>query len=85
MPIVDDYDGWMVIDNAKLRDALKKLPPHFRKYETICNVTGLGKQQVSDYLQGRRHPNLLNFKKLCLYFQLSADELLGLKWAEKSE
>ncbi|KKL08712.1 hypothetical protein LCGC14_2573140, partial [marine sediment metagenome] len=30
----------------------------------------------------RRYPNLLNFKKLCLYVQISADELLGLSLIE---
>ena len=85
MPIIDEYDSWLVIDNEKLKKALKKMPPHYRKYETICTTTGLGKQQVSDYLQGRRHPNLLNFKKLCLYFQISSDELLGLKYLEEKK
>ena len=82
MPIIDDYDGWIVISVDKLSEALQKMPPHYRKYDTICKTTGLGKQQVADYLKGRRHPNLLNFKKLCIYFQVSADDLLGLKYSE---
>jgi len=85
MPIIDEYDGWLVVDLDKLKEALNKMPPHYRKYETICDITGLGKQQVSDYLHGRRHPNLLNFKKLCLYFQISSDDLLGLKHTEIKE
>lgn len=82
-PLVDKYDGWMVIDVNVLKDAIKKLPPHYRKYETISQETGLGKQQIADYLHGRRHPNLLNFKKLCLYAQISADTLLGLIASEE--
>jgi len=78
MPIIDTYDGWLVINVDVLKEAIAKLPPHFRKYDTIAKETGLGKQQIADYLHGRRHPNLLNFKKLCLYAQISADSLLGL-------
>lgn len=85
MPLVDKYDGWMVIDVALLRESINKLPPHFRKYETISSETGLGKQQIADYFHGRRHPNLLNFKKLCLYAQISADALLGLEQTDKKK
>lgn len=83
MPLIDKYDGWMVIDIALLKDAIAKLPPHYRKYKTIASETGLGKQQIADYLHERRHPNLLNFKKLCLYAQVSADVLLGLIQTEE--
>ena len=85
MAVVDRYDGWMVIDVALLKEAVQKLPPHYRKYETMSSETGLGKQQIADYLHGRRHPNLLNFKKLCLYVQISADKLLGLEITEEDE
>ena len=84
-PLVDKYDGWMVIDINLLKEAIKSLPPHYRKYETIASETGLGKQQIADYLHGRRHPNLLNFKKLCLYAQISADALLGLTSSKDPE
>lgn len=85
MPLVDKYDGWMVIDTAILNNAIKQLPPYYRKYSTIAQITGLGRQQIADYLKGRRHPNLLNFKKLCLYAQISADTLLGLISTDQSE
>lgn len=85
MPIIDRYDGWMDLNTSVLRDAINKLPPHYRKYETIQKITGLGKQQIADYLYGRRKPNLTNFKKICLYAQISADELLGLVVVEEDE
>ena len=85
MPLVDKYDGWMVIDVALLKEAIAKLQPHYRKYETIASETGLGKQQIADYFYGRRHPNLLNFKKLCLYAQISADALLGLEQIDEKK
>jgi len=82
--IKDRFDGWLVIDYAALKVAFQKLPPHYRKYKTIRKELGIGPQQISDYLEGRRYPNLLNFKKLCLYVQISADELLGLSQIKKS-
>lgn len=83
VPLIDKYDGWMVMDVDVLKAAIKSLPPHYRKYETIAKETGLGKQQIADYLKSRRHPNLLNFKKLCLYANVSADTLLGLISSEE--
>ncbi len=82
MAIVDKFDGWLVIDHEALKAAFQKLPPHYRKYKTIRKELKIGPQQISDYLAGRRYPNLLNFKKLCLYVQISADELLGLSLIE---
>ena len=78
MAIVDHFDGWLVIDHELLKAAFQKLPPHYRKYKTIRKELKIGPQQMSDYLEGRRYPSLLNFKKLCLYIQISADKLLGL-------
>jgi len=82
MPIVDAFDFWLVIDHEALKIAFQKLPPHRRKYKTIRKELKINPQQLTDYLEGRRHPNLLNFKKLCLYIQISADELLGLVLVE---
>ncbi|KKM99135.1 hypothetical protein LCGC14_1150810 [marine sediment metagenome] len=82
--IEDRFQGWLVIDHELLKSAFAKLPPHYRKYKTIRAELKIGPQQMSDYLEGRRYPNLLNFKKLCLYVQISADELLGLSSIEES-
>lgn len=82
--ITDKFDGWLVIDHEALKAAFAKLPPHYRKYKTIRKELKIGPQQISDYLEGRRSPNLLNFKKLCLYVQISADELLGLTLIKES-
>jgi len=82
MVITDRFDGWLVIDYAALKAAFAKLPPHYRKYKTIRKELKIGPQQLSDYLEGRRYPSLLNFKKLCLYAQISADDLLGLSVIE---
>ena len=76
--IEDRFQGWLVIDHEALKAAFAKLPPYYRKYKTVREKLRMGPQQISDYLAGRRYPNLLNFKKLCLYVQISADDLLGL-------
>jgi len=83
--IIDDYDGWMTIDIEKLKDAIKKLPPEYRKFKLIQKFTGIGRKQFNDYLNGKRLPNLLTLKKLCLYAQISADELLGLRKSDESK
>ncbi len=83
MAIVDRFDGWLVIDYVALKAAFAKLPPHYRKYKTIRKELQINPQQLADYLKGKRYPNLLNFKKLCLYAQISADELLGLSLTEE--
>lgn len=84
MAISDKFDGWLVIDHELLKAAFAKLPPYWRKYKTIRKELQINPQQLSDYLEGRRHPNLLNFKKLCLYLQISANELLGLEETEEN-
>ena len=79
MAIIDHFDGWLVIDHELLKAAFAKLSPHCRKYKTIRKELQINPQQLLDFLEGRRYPSLLNFKKLCLYVQISADELLGLE------
>lgn len=78
-PIIDDSDGWLVIDVQKLKDAISKLPPEMQKLSAIKKGTGICTPQLSEYLSGKRHPDLKNFKKLCIYAQISADDLLCLK------
>lgn len=77
--IRDRFDGWLVVDHELLKAAFAKLSPYWRKYKTIRKELQINPQQLSDFLEGRRYPSLLNFKKLCLYLQISADELLGLE------
>lgn len=77
--IIDIFQGWLVIDPDRLAEAIKNLPPERRTYKAIKEGTGINPQQLSEYIKGNRHPNLLNFKRLCLYVGISADELLGLK------
>jgi len=77
--IKDTYDGWLVIDHEKLKRAIAKLPVEYRKFSTIHKLLGFNRRQFTEYLEGHRYPSLLNFKKLCIYAQISADDLLGLE------
>jgi len=78
-PIIDNSDGWLVIDVQKLKDAIAKLPVDMQKLSAIKKCTGICTPQLSEYLSGKRNPDLKNFKKLCIYAQISADELLCLR------
>ena len=78
-PIIDDSEGWLIIDVQKLKDALAKLPLEMQKLSVIKTHTGICTPQLSEYLNGKRYPDLKNFKKLCIYAQISADDLLCLR------
>jgi len=78
MAIKDRFDGWLIIDTDKLKEAIKALPPYYRKFSTIKKMLGFNPRQFTEYVEGKRYPSLQNFKKLCIYLQISADELLGL-------
>jgi hypothetical protein len=84
MAIVDRFDGWLIIDHVALKEAFEKLSPYYRKYSTIRQELEINPQQLTDYLEGRRCPSLLNFKKLCLYAQISANVLLGIEDAPET-
>ena len=78
MTVIDAFDGWMVIDVDILKDAFQKLPRERSTLEHVSQQIGINKATLSGYLNGKKHPNLKNFKKLCLFFHLDPRELLGL-------
>lgn len=48
------------------------------KQETVANYLGITRPQYSLYETGKREFKLEHIRKLCLYFNISADSLLGL-------
>ncbi len=44
----------------------------------IAWETGIAVSALSHYESGAREPNLVNFRRLCLALEISADRLLGL-------
>ena len=48
------------------------------KQETVAKYLGITRQQYSLYETGEREFKLKHIQKLCMYFELSADFLLGL-------
>ena len=48
------------------------------KQETIAKMLGITRQQYGLYETGQREFKINHIRKLCIYFDLSADFLLGL-------
>lgn len=78
MALIDAFDGWMVIDIDILKDAMDCLPEGCRTLSYIEQQTNINKATMSAYLNGRKFPNLKNFKKLCIFFAIDPKILLGL-------
>lgn len=67
-------------EKAIIKDRLK----YVRKLNNVsqsevANAVGITKSAYSNYEQGTREPSLFILVKLCNYFSVSADYLLGLK------
>lgn len=48
------------------------------KQETIAKMLGITRQQYGLYETGQREFKIKHIQKLCIYFNLSADWILGL-------
>ena len=77
--IVDIFDGWKVFCAERLKAAKETLPKEYQTLSKINAITGISIPQLSKYFNGREVPHLKNLKKLCIYFNVPADFLLGLK------
>ena len=61
--------------SERLREIMKRT---HTKQKTLADAIGKQPQTVSLYLNGQSFPDVLTFRKICLYFDVSADWLLGL-------
>ena len=52
--------------------------------KAICDATGITSSHISCMMRGSRNPSLDTVYKIAKYFDVSIDELVGIK-AEKSE
>lgn len=77
--IYDISEGFWVFSAERLKTARESLSPEYRSLKIMSEHTGISIAQLSNYLNGKTEPNLMNLKKLCLYLQVPADFLLGLK------
>ena len=80
--LVDKFDGWKVFDGEMVRrlrapDPQKKLP-----LKKVAQDLGKSVCQLSAYENGKSMPSLVMFKQMCLYFQVDANVLLGLRWVD---
>lgn len=77
--IYDISEGFWVFSVERLRTARESLAPEYRSLKVMSEHTGISKSQLSYYFNGKTEPSLMNLKKLCIYLQVPADFLLGLK------
>lgn len=78
--IVDQFDGWMVLNVDVLKDARAGLPKDKQSLKYISQCTDIPVAQLSVYFSGKRFPSLKNFKKLCLFLQILPNDALGVDW-----
>lgn len=77
--IRDKFDGWKIIDNELLKERRMQMKPPFHKKKVMAERLRMDPNFIKKYEDLEKLPSLSTFKKLCLYLQLSADELLGLE------
>jgi DNA-binding XRE family transcriptional regulator len=78
MTIKDKFDGWKVIDNELLKERRKQMIKPFNTKKKMAQEIKIHRNRIKQYEDLKKYPSLKTFKKLCLYLQLSADDLLGL-------
>ena len=69
------------MDNTKFfAERLKKLRKELKlSQRELCGNLGINKAMVFYWELGNRSPNLEDLAKLCKFFSVSADYLIGLK------
>lgn len=77
--IYDEFDGWKILCSDRLNEARKRLPKEFQSLAKMGKLVDISTTQLSGYFTGKSIPNLKNLKKICIYLQIPADYLLGLK------
>lgn len=85
MKIVDKFDGWKVFDNELLKERRMQMRPPYQKKKIMAKILDIDLNLIKSYEDLKRFPSLSTFKKLCLYLQVSADELLGIEIVKDSD
>jgi transcriptional regulator with XRE-family HTH domain len=67
----------MVIDCSLLKERREQMKSPFNTKRKMAEILDIDENLIKAYEEGTKYPSLKTFKKLCLYLQLSADELLG--------
>ncbi len=52
---------------------------HSLSQQTVAQSIGISRSAYSNYEQGLREPDLETLKKLCIFFDVSADYILGIE------
>lgn len=83
--IKDRFDGWKLLDNELLKERRMQMKPPFHKKKVMAKSLHRDPNLIKKYEDGTKIPSLSTFKKICLYLQKSADELLGLEEVENKK
>lgn len=84
MKIIDKFDGWKIFDNELLKERRMQMRSPYSKKKTMAKILDIDLNLIKSYEDLKRFPSLSTFKKLCLYLQISADELLGIEVVKDS-
>ena len=73
------YRGYDSIFAERLRFLMKE---HSTKQTDLAEYLGLTRQAISKYADGSALPNIENLQKICNFFEVSSDYMLGLSNSE---
>ena len=81
--LIDRFDGWKVLDGKLLQKLRVPTPQKKIALKTVSKVLKKSVGQISQYENETSLPSLETFKKICLYYQIDANVLLGLRWVDE--
>lgn len=74
-------DGFNGIFAERLRDLMHKTAT---TQAQLAKELSVSRQAISTYMDGSVLPNIQNFKKICIFFNVSSDYLLGLSVSQST-
>lgn len=83
--LIDRFDGWKVLDGRLLKRLRSPSPQKKIPLKKVARDLGKSLCQLSAYENEKSIPTLKTLKEICLYYQVSADLLLGLRWIDEED
>ena len=80
--LIDKFDGWKVFDGQLLKKLRKPSPSKKIPLKEVSKVLKRSVVQLSAYEREASLPSLETFKAICLFYQIDANVLLGLRWVD---
>ena len=69
------YNNFMEVFTIRFCELLEQSA---RTQIQLADYIGVSRQCINDYKNGKAFPSLIIFKRMCEYFNVSADYLLGI-------